>query len=67
MPAASSESTDRRLPRAKFIAQRAEWDVALGDNPRLVASYDQPELRLIRELGWGRRRTAKRRSFQACR
>jgi glyoxylase-like metal-dependent hydrolase (beta-lactamase superfamily II) len=41
----------RAFPRAKFVAQRAEWEIALGDNPRLVASYDQPELRLIRNLG----------------
>ena len=41
----------RAFPRAKFIAQRAEWEVALGENPRLVASYDQPELRLVRDLG----------------
>lgn len=39
------------FPRAKFIAQMAEWDIALGMNPRLIASYDQPELRLIRDLG----------------
>ena len=41
----------RAFPRARFIAQRAEWDIALGSNPRLVASYDQPELSLIRDLG----------------
>jgi glyoxylase-like metal-dependent hydrolase (beta-lactamase superfamily II) len=41
----------RAFPRAKFIAQRAEWEIALGENPRLVASYDQPELRLIEHLG----------------
>ncbi|HEX8939918.1 MAG TPA: MBL fold metallo-hydrolase [Candidatus Limnocylindrales bacterium] len=41
----------RAFPRASFIAQRAEWEIALGDNPRLVASYDQPELRLVRDLG----------------
>lgn len=41
----------RAFPRAKFIAQMAEWDIALGSNPRLVASYDQPELELIRGLG----------------
>jgi glyoxylase-like metal-dependent hydrolase (beta-lactamase superfamily II) len=29
-------------------------------NPRLVASYDQPELRLIRDLGRGARPTASR-------
>lgn len=39
------------FPRAKFVAQRAEWEIAMGLNPRLVASYDQPELRLIRDLG----------------
>src|SRR6266498_400682 len=37
----------RAFPRAKIVAQRAEWEVALGDNPRLVASYVQPELRLV--------------------
>lgn len=41
----------RAFPRARFIAQRAEWEIALGSNPRLVASYDQPELSLIRDLG----------------
>ncbi len=41
----------RAFPRASIVAQRAEWEVALGDNPRLVASYDQPELRLVREWG----------------
>ncbi|MGD0121384.1 MAG: MBL fold metallo-hydrolase [Candidatus Limnocylindrales bacterium] len=39
------------FPRAKFVAQLAEWEIALGLNPRLIASYDQPELRLIRDLG----------------
>jgi glyoxylase-like metal-dependent hydrolase (beta-lactamase superfamily II) len=39
------------FPRAKLIAQRAEWEIALDHNPRLVASYDQPELCLIRDLG----------------
>jgi glyoxylase-like metal-dependent hydrolase (beta-lactamase superfamily II) len=39
------------FPRAKFVAQRAEWDIAMDLNPRLIASYDQPELRLIRDLG----------------
>lgn len=41
----------RAFPRATLVAQHAEWEIALGDNPRLVASYDQPELRLIRDLG----------------
>jgi glyoxylase-like metal-dependent hydrolase (beta-lactamase superfamily II) len=39
------------FPRARLIAQRAEWEIAMGENPRLVASYDQPELSLIRDLG----------------
>ncbi len=45
----------RAFPRATIVAQRAEWEIALGDNSRLVASYDQPEVRLVRswgEEGW---------------
>jgi glyoxylase-like metal-dependent hydrolase (beta-lactamase superfamily II) len=41
----------RAFPRATIVAQRAEWEIALGDNPRLVASYVQPELQLVREWG----------------
>ena len=41
----------RAFPRATIVAQRAEWEVALDDNPRNVAGYDQPELRLVR--AWG--------------
>ena len=41
----------RAFPRASIVAQRAEWEIALGDNSRLVASYDQPEIRLVREWG----------------
>ena len=41
----------RAFPRASFVAQLAEWEIALGDNPRIVAGYDQPELRLVRDLG----------------
>ena len=41
----------RAFPRATIVAQRAEWEVALGTNSRLVASYDQPELRLVRDWG----------------
>ncbi|MEO5940390.1 MAG: MBL fold metallo-hydrolase [Candidatus Limnocylindrales bacterium] len=41
----------RAFPRASIVAQRAEWEIALGDNPRLVASYVQPELQLVR--AWG--------------
>jgi glyoxylase-like metal-dependent hydrolase (beta-lactamase superfamily II) len=41
----------RAFPRAAIVAQRAEWEIALGENSRLVASYDQPELRLARDWG----------------
>ncbi len=41
----------RAFPRARVVAQRAEWEIALGDNPRLVASYVQPELQLVRDWG----------------
>ena len=41
----------RAFPRATIVAQRAEWEVALGNNPRLVASYVQPELALVRDWG----------------
>jgi glyoxylase-like metal-dependent hydrolase (beta-lactamase superfamily II) len=41
----------RAFERARIVAQRAEWEAALGDNPRLVASYVQPELRLVRDWG----------------
>jgi glyoxylase-like metal-dependent hydrolase (beta-lactamase superfamily II) len=42
---------ERAFPRARIVAQRAEWEVALGDNPRLVASYVQSELRLVESWG----------------
>jgi glyoxylase-like metal-dependent hydrolase (beta-lactamase superfamily II) len=41
----------RAFPRARIVAQRAEWEIALDDNSRIVASYDQPELKLVR--AWG--------------
>jgi glyoxylase-like metal-dependent hydrolase (beta-lactamase superfamily II) len=41
----------KAFARASIVAQRAEWDIALGDNMRLVASYDQPEIQLVREWG----------------
>ncbi len=46
---------ERAFPHATIVAQKAEWQIALGDNPRLVASYMQPELELVRswgEQGW---------------
>jgi glyoxylase-like metal-dependent hydrolase (beta-lactamase superfamily II) len=42
---------ERAFPHATIVAQKAEWEVALGDNPRLVASYVQPELTLVKDLG----------------
>jgi glyoxylase-like metal-dependent hydrolase (beta-lactamase superfamily II) len=41
----------RAFPRARIVAQHAEWEIALGENSRLVASYDQPELRLVHDWG----------------
>ncbi len=41
----------RAFPRASIVAQRAEWEIALSDNSRAAASYDQPELRLVRDWG----------------
>ena len=41
----------RAFPRAAIVAQRAEWEIAFSENGRVVASYDQPELRLVREWG----------------
>ena len=42
----------KAFPRAKIVAQQAEWEIALSDNSRIVASYDQLELRLVQR--WGR-------------
>lgn len=44
-------SGEKAFPRARIVAQRSEWQIALDDNARIVASYDQPELRLVREWG----------------
>jgi glyoxylase-like metal-dependent hydrolase (beta-lactamase superfamily II) len=41
----------KAFSRARIVAQLAEWEIALDDNSRIVASYDQPELRLVREWG----------------
>jgi glyoxylase-like metal-dependent hydrolase (beta-lactamase superfamily II) len=37
----------RAFSRARVVAQKDEWTFALGTNPRLEASYDQAELRLV--------------------
>src|SRR5262245_1899830 len=42
---------EKAFPHATIVAQQAEWEVALGDNPRLVASYVQPELKLVESWG----------------
>ncbi len=45
----------RAFPRARIVAQRAEWEIAGSPNSRVVASYVQPELALVRawgEAGW---------------
>jgi glyoxylase-like metal-dependent hydrolase (beta-lactamase superfamily II) len=47
---------ERAFPRARVVAQRLEWDSALGTNPRLQASYDQDELRLVEP--WARAMSA---------
>jgi glyoxylase-like metal-dependent hydrolase (beta-lactamase superfamily II) len=41
----------RAFPRARIVAQQGEWEIALGSNSRLVASYDQPELQLVADWG----------------
>lgn len=41
------------FPNASIVAQHAEWEIALDLNPRIVVSYDQPELRLVRPLAIG--------------
>jgi glyoxylase-like metal-dependent hydrolase (beta-lactamase superfamily II) len=41
----------RAFPRARLVAQRAEWEIAFDANPRIVASYVQPELELVRDWG----------------
>jgi glyoxylase-like metal-dependent hydrolase (beta-lactamase superfamily II) len=43
---------ERAFPRARVCAQAVEWEFALGGNPRLQASYDQAELRLVE--AWAR-------------
>jgi glyoxylase-like metal-dependent hydrolase (beta-lactamase superfamily II) len=41
----------KAFPHATIVAQQAEWEVALSDNPRVVASYIQPELQLVETWG----------------
>jgi glyoxylase-like metal-dependent hydrolase (beta-lactamase superfamily II) len=46
----------RAFPRARVVAQADEWRFALGSNPRLQASYEQDDLRLVEP--WGRSSSA---------
>jgi glyoxylase-like metal-dependent hydrolase (beta-lactamase superfamily II) len=48
---------DRAFPRARIVAQADEWKFALGTNPRLQASYEQEDLRLVEP--WGREGAAQ--------
>ena len=41
----------KAFPRARIVAQRAEWMIAMDDNSRIAASYDQPEIALVRNWG----------------
>jgi glyoxylase-like metal-dependent hydrolase (beta-lactamase superfamily II) len=47
-----TENGGQAFPRARIVAQADEWEFALGTNPRLIASYEQPDLRLVEP--WGR-------------
>jgi glyoxylase-like metal-dependent hydrolase (beta-lactamase superfamily II) len=37
----------KAFPNARIVAQEDEWRFALDDNPRLQASYEQDDLRLV--------------------
>src|SRR5262245_54555114 len=41
----------RAFPRATIVAQQKEWTMALDDNGRIQASYDQPEIELVKDWG----------------
>jgi glyoxylase-like metal-dependent hydrolase (beta-lactamase superfamily II) len=41
----------RAFPRARIVAQQGEWEIAMSENSRVVASYDQLELRLVQRWG----------------
>jgi glyoxylase-like metal-dependent hydrolase (beta-lactamase superfamily II) len=45
------------FPRARVVAQADEWSVALDANPRLVASYEQADLRISE--AWARSEAAE--------
>jgi glyoxylase-like metal-dependent hydrolase (beta-lactamase superfamily II) len=39
------------FPNARLVAQKQEWEFAMGSNPRIQASYEQDELRLAETAG----------------
>jgi glyoxylase-like metal-dependent hydrolase (beta-lactamase superfamily II) len=39
------------FPNARLVAQKREWEFAMGSNPRLQASYEQEDLRLAEAAG----------------
>src|SRR5262249_49397352 len=47
---------EKAFPRARIVAQQAEWAIAFDRNSRIVASYDQPELKLVND--WGKEGSA---------
>ena len=47
---------ERAFPRARIVAQTDEWEFALGTNPRLQASYEQADLRMVEP--WARASSA---------
>ena len=42
-----TSGAQRAFPRARVVAQADEWRFALDENPRLQASYEQEDLRLV--------------------
>jgi len=42
-----TSDAQRAFPRARVVAQADEWRFAMDDNPRLQASYEQEDLRLV--------------------
>ena len=42
-----TSDAQRAFPTARLVAQADEWRFALDDNPRLQASYEQADLRLV--------------------
>jgi glyoxylase-like metal-dependent hydrolase (beta-lactamase superfamily II) len=42
-----TSDAQRAFPRARVVAQADEWRFALDENPRLQASYEQEDLRLV--------------------